>query len=103
MLLTGRISLTILIPQSSIESVSIGGVVVGSVTSNDMFLAHLERREERGQCVLLLVLCDWTDLWSTDPVTDGRQGVGALVGEIAVVVVRTGLVVVVRVMLTPGW
>ena len=68
-----------------------------------MFLAHLERRDKRGQCVLLLVLCDWTDLWSTDPVADGRQGVGALVGEIAVVVVRTGLVVVVRVMLTPGW
>ena len=34
---------------------------------------------------MLLVLCDWTDLWSTDPVADGRQGVGALVGEIAVV------------------
>ena len=96
MLLTGWISLTILIPLSSIESVSIGGVVVGPVSSHDMFLAHLERRGDND-------FYDWSNLWSTDPVADGGEGVSAVVGEIAVLVVRTGLVVVVRVMLTPEW
>ena len=57
--------------------------------------------EDKRILFMLVMLVRWSDLWSTDPVSDGRQGVSAVVGEIAVSVVRTGLVVVVRVMSTP--
>ena len=60
-------------------------------------------REKRERMIeaYLSYLC--VNLWSTDPVADGREGVSALVGEIAVLVERTGLVVVVGVMLTSEW